>query len=447
MDIVKTFGSIIGSTVEDHPDASRKLLLTGYAAQRLMLAAHPDKRLPPSRRFVACAVMDQVRFALKHAESSAAVSLFTPCEPLQAAGIMPYSVETLSAFLAGTQCEQDFLRIAGESGFPETLCSYHRTFLGALESGLAPKPAFIAYTNLACDGNMITFPHLQRTFDVPSFFIDVPYERSEDAVHDVAHQLEHLVAFVSDITGKRIEPHVLEDRVATGQRTAEAYNRFIDAQRAHRLPSDMTSEMYAVLVNRVLLGTPEAEQFATMLADEIGRAPSSTGARLVWMHLIPNMLSPVVERLSFSDRAFITACDLAADAVMGDFDPGHPYETMARRLVYSAFNGNLDLRISRALELADRTGANGVVLFAQWGCKATLGAASIISKAIEDAGLPCLVLDGDGCDRVNTSEGQAATRLDAFLEMLETKRAHGTTGEGQNAFLAQDEPDSEEAIA
>lgn len=447
MDIVKTFGSIIGSTVEEHPDTSRKLLLTGYAAQQFMLAAHPDKRLPPSRQFVARIVMNQVRFALKHAEASAAVSLFTPCEPLQAAGIMPYSVETLSAFLAGTQCEQDFLRIAGESGFPETLCSYHRTFLGALESGLAPKPAFIAYTNLACDGNMITFPHLQRTFDVPSFFIDVPYERSEDAVHDVACQLEHLVAFISDITGKRIEQRALEDHVAAGQRTAAAYNRFIDAQRTHRLPSDMTSEMYAVLVNRVLLGTPEAERFARMLADEIATAPSSSGTRLVWMHLIPNMLSPVVERLSFTDRAFITACDLAADAVMGDFDPARPYETMARRLVYSAFNGNLDLRISRTLELAERTGADGVVLFAHWGCKATLGAAGIISKAIEDAGLPCLVLDGDGCDRVNTSEGQTATRLDAFLEMLETKRAQGIAPETQSAPFAQNGPVPEEAIA
>jgi benzoyl-CoA reductase/2-hydroxyglutaryl-CoA dehydratase subunit BcrC/BadD/HgdB len=444
MDIVKTFGGIIGNRVEDHPDTARKLLLAGYAAQRVMLAAHPDKRLPPSRRFIACTVMDQVRFSLKHAESSAAVSLFTPCEPLQAAGIMPYSVETLSAFLAGTQCEQEFLRIAGESGFPETLCSYHRTFLGALESGLVPKPSFIVYTNLACDGNMITFPHLQRTFEVPAFFVDVPYERSEDSVQDVARQLEGMVEFVADITGKPVEHADLEERVATGARTAAAYNRFIDAQRTHRLPSDMTSEMYAVLVNRILLGTPEAERFATMLADEAGKAPSSDGIRLVWMHLIPNMLSPVVERLSFTDRAFVTACDLAADAVMGDFDPARPYETMARRLVYSAFNGNLDLRISRALELADRTGADGVVLFAHWGCKATLGAAGIITHAMEEAGLPCLVLDGDGCDRVNTSEGQTATRLDAFLEMIEATQDRKQDGETPGA---KPSPVREEAIA
>ena len=53
----------------------------------------------------------------------------------------------------------------------------------------------------------------------------------------------------------------------------------------------------------------------------------------------------------------------------------------------------------------------------------TLGAAHLAKTAIEDAGYPCLVLDGDGCDRVNTSEGQVATRLNAFIELLEARRA------------------------
>lgn len=265
---------------------------------------------------------------------------------------------------------------------------------------------------------MITFPHLQQTFDLPSFFIDVPYERSEESVRAVAQQMRRMVEFVQDVTGTAISDEALAHRIAADKRTADAYNTFLNAQKAKRLPSDMTSEMYAVLVNHLLLGTPDAERFATMLADEMQTAQASSGKRLIWLHLIPNMLPPVVERFSFTDRVFITACDLATDPIAGDFDPTAPYETMARRLVYSAFNGNLDLRIERALDLAQRTGADGAVLFAHWGCKRTLGAANLLKAALEDAGLPTLVLDGDGCDRVNTSEGQTATRLDAFLEMI-----------------------------
>jgi len=37
----------------------------------------------------------------------------------------------------------------------------------------------------------------------------------------------------------------------------------------------------------------------------------------------------------------------------------------------------------------------------------------------EEAGFPFLVLDGDDGDRVAGSKGQIATRLGAFLEMLD----------------------------
>ena len=33
-----------------------------------------------------------------------------------------------------------------------------------------------------------------------------------------------------------------------------------------------------------------------------------------------------------------------------------------------------------------------------------------------------MVLDGDGCNPANTSDGQVSTRLQAFLEMLEENR-------------------------
>ncbi len=57
--------------------------------------------------------------------------------------------------------------------------------------------------------------------------------------------------------------------------------------------------------------------------------------------------------------------------------------------------------------------------FCHWGCKHTLGGARLAKQALEEAGLPTLLLDGDSCDRGFGGEGQAATRMEAFLEVLE----------------------------
>ncbi len=76
----------------------------------------------------------------------------------------------------------------------------------------------------------------------------------------------------------------------------------------------------------------------------------------------------------------------------------------------------------RALELCRMQQIDGVVYFCQWGCKQTMGAAQLFKSALEAEGYPVLLLDGDGCDRANTMDGQTATRLDAFLEMLHSKQ-------------------------
>ena len=74
------------------------------------------------------------------------------------------------------------------------------------------------------------------------------------------------------------------------------------------------------------------------------------------------------------------------------------------------------------IDLVKKLNADGVILFCHWGCKQTMGAAQLFKSALEAEGYPVLLLDGDGCDRANTMDGQTATRLDALLEMLHSKQ-------------------------
>ena len=189
MSITDKFGSAVGNMSLENSEKARKLLLTGYRLQEKRLLIFPDRGLPASGQYAARLVMQRIIQALEKPERAAMVSIFVPGELLTAAGLTPYSVEALSCFMAGTKCEQIFLRKTEEEGFPETMCSYHRVFLGAALTGLLPKPKCMVYTNLACDGNMMTFPYLKETYDIPGFYIDVPYEKNKDSVVYVAEQL------------------------------------------------------------------------------------------------------------------------------------------------------------------------------------------------------------------------------------------------------------------
>jgi benzoyl-CoA reductase/2-hydroxyglutaryl-CoA dehydratase subunit BcrC/BadD/HgdB len=423
VDVVQTFGDIVSSQAADHPARAEKILYAGWRAQLLKLTLAPDKRLPPSYQYAAQVAMAKITRALSHPEHAAAMSLFTPYEPLQVAGIVPFSVEQMSCFIGGSKAERTFLDFAGDAGFSDTMCSYHRTFLGAGACNMMPKPLFTVYTTLACDGNLITFPYIQKHFDIPGFCIDVPFDRSKDAIQDVAEQLRQMVAFVEDCTHQRITDEALQETVARGWRSALSYRHAIQSSAGKRLSSDMTDIMYAFLLNHVLMGSPETEKFCRMFDEDMQKAPYSNGLRLVWVHTMPFSQEPLIERINFNDDAFVTACDLADDPMFIDIDPGKPYDAMARRLVNCCMNGPTKHRVARVIGLARDTEADGVVVFNHWGCKATLGASRMIKDGVEEAGYPCLLLDGDGVDTANRSDGQTSTRFDAFLEQLRGHRA------------------------
>ncbi len=423
MDVIKWFGGQVTRCALKNPEGARRLLLAGYRANRFTFGLpFSAKGRTSAQRLAASSVISVTIEALAHPERAALVSIFTPSELLLAAGITPYSLETISGYLMGTKCEIRFQEIAVEQGASDTLCSFHRTFLGAAENGLVPIPRFVIYTSLACDGNMITFPYVQQKFHVPEFFIDVPYEKSEDSVREVERQLREMKVFLEDMTGKHIADDTLRTVAYCSRLSAEKYLECLKARAERRLPADMTGEMYGVIMSRMLLGSEESVAYFTRLAQETEQAPLSTAKRLVWIHVLPYMQPSLQRLLNFQNQVVITGCDLGYDAMLLPLEEDQPYRSMARRLVYSGYNGDPQGRIQNALKVAKLTRADGAVIFAHWGCKPTLGAARLMKDALEGEGLPTLVLDGDACCPANSGDGQIATRMEAFLEILEERR-------------------------
>ena len=422
MSIIDQFGNKVGTEAMKDPEKARRLLLTGYRLQEKRLQLFPDRELPASGQYVAKIVMNNIIRALAKPENAAMVSIFVPGELVTAAGLTPYSVEALSCFIAGTKCEQAFLRRTEEEGFPETMCSYHRVFLGAALSGLLPKPKCMIYTNLACDGNMMTFPYLKENFERPGFYIDVPYEKNEDSVKYVADQLRKLKTFLEDVTGKKIPEEAVAKAVANSRKASENYRAQLALRKDHDPVTSLTNELYALFMCHLMAGSDEAVKYTKMLLEDVKKAPKGEGLHVLWMHIMPFLQEPVKEVFNYNQKMHIRACDFIADGFQ-EMHYEDPYEAMAEKMVNCIYNGNVSQRIETAKALAKETEADGGILFAHWGCKGTIGASSLIKSSLEEAGLPTMILDGDGCNPANTSDGQVSTRLQAFIEMLEKSKS------------------------
>ena len=108
MKIIETYGNYIEKWSNEDPDRARWLLKTGWKAQNLKFRFAPDKRLMPADRYLARLMMDTMLMPLEKPQESAIVSIFTPCELLQEAGIHPYNVEGFSCYLSASKAEEHF---------------------------------------------------------------------------------------------------------------------------------------------------------------------------------------------------------------------------------------------------------------------------------------------------------------------------------------------------
>lgn len=419
--IVEKFGNYVGGCVENEPDRARRLLLAAYRCKLVQLKHFPDKRLSPARDILAEASMKAIIAGLAHPEDSALVNLFMPCEILHVLGIHPIMAEAMASYVTGARADRGFVAYAEKCGIPETFCSYHKVMLAEALSGIIGTPRFIANTSFVCDANNLTFKTAAKHYGVPHFYIDVPYEVSEDSVAYVADQLREFVPFAEECACRKLDEDELKACVARSAVSMKNFEKFQNAKAGKFLSNDPTNELYEIFANHILLGKPEIEKFSYALAAEGDTLPDFDGISLLWMHTIPFYQKDILSITGFNEKVQIISCDMNFAGYI-DVDPEKPYDAMARRLVYDSFNGPSERRISRALEWCRKQKVDGVVYFCHWGCKQTLGAAQLAKETIEAAGYPVLVLDGDGCDEGNSSSGQTATRFEAFIEMLEARK-------------------------
>ncbi len=129
MKIIETYGNYIEKWSNEDPDRARWLLKTGWKAQNLKFRFAPDKRLMPADRYLARLMMDTMLMPLEKPGKCNCQHLYS-LRNVAGGRIHPYNVEGFSCYLSASKAERAFLQQAEKYRHIETLCSYHKTFIG-----------------------------------------------------------------------------------------------------------------------------------------------------------------------------------------------------------------------------------------------------------------------------------------------------------------------------
>lgn len=420
--IVDKLGKTINKSAEKSPDKTLSILKAAYTASGLQMKYVPEKALLPHQRFAAEACNRAIVKPLKNPDSSALVNIYLPCELLHAANIHPLFAEGISCYLNGIKGEQAFLNIAEKQGIPKTYCSFHKTMLGSALSGVLPKPNFIVNTTFLCDANNLSFKTLARFWDIPQFTIDVPLGYSKENLEYLSGQFKSLADFIGNFLGKKIHPDDLSEVLLREYRSISMYNEYFEYLPERFMPTTLTMEMYKLFLTHVLLGTKDAEKYFRLLLEDIKAASKSNGEiRILWGQIMPYWQESLKVMFNGNRRYQVLGSNMSFDCLVKPVIE-KPYETFAKRLLLNAFADTAENRISKMIDTSLTLKADGVIYFNHWGCKQIAGTSQLAKGVFEKAGIPLLVLDGDGCDRTNINDGQMVTKLQAFTEILESAK-------------------------
>ncbi len=357
-------------------------------------------------------------------DSIAWCGITAPFDLLNAMGVTSCFVEFIGAMLASTGVVGSFIEETDHAGYSSDACSYHLSVSGAAIKGIMPAPEFLIGTTNPCSGGLAVLENLARHFGRELFVLHIPQDDSGGNVRFLADQMGEMVAFVSRITGRKLDSAALRKSVENSNRASAVMKEIFEL--ARHVPSPVASRDLSNfgIVMPLLFGGEQAVTIAGAYRDEFrnridaGNDGKSGGKfRLLW---IQNRIQfrHGLEKILEEEYGASIISDELNDITWDPIDPENPFEGFARRSISIPFNGTIEKRIGHLKKLAREYRIDGAINPCNWGCRQGTGARGLMENGLREIGVPVLNLEVDCVDSRKFTEGQLRTRLEAFMEML-----------------------------
>jgi len=392
----------------------------------------------------------------------------TGIELLYAFGYLVQHIDNMAATFSAKQVSSDYILRAEEEGYPRDFCTYYKTIFGHLSSNIEdypqckvidwPRPDVLVGSNTVCITHSRGIQMLQKRFNVPMFMFDMlkipprldehpgygpeetPYRHSylgSDYKHDIENQylgymveqLRRFIEFLEGATGQKADWGKIREAVELSRRMSQLYSEIQDLRRAVPCPIGGTDIMSLIGPTFIWAGSNRGidvyEQAIKEAKERISRGKRALPEERfrLFFESIPPWYSLGLFNY-MQERGGVSVIETyPLEFVYDKFDLDYPLESLADKQLRCLYNYSVRERGDLTLRLIKEYQVDGYVHWNIISCKQFAHfAAYMMERCERELGLPGLVVDADQADIRDYNEGIVKGRIDAFFELLESKK-------------------------
>ena len=371
--------------------------------------------------------------ARENGDFIAAHTVFFPAELLYALDLVPMHTETttwMTSLFTG-ECS-DLLSAGAGLGLASEICTPHRGLAGAFALGAIPRPDVILWSNMVCDNTAKSGELLMEIAHCPGFFIDHPFKDSPEEKKYLVGELEDMVHFLEEQSGRRMDWDRLPEIVARMDAQIQLIREINELRKNVPSPFQSRGFLELVTVDYLFPGQPDATEYLKTLRQELtdmvnegkGAVPDER-FRLMSLFIPPMYLIGFLERISQEFGAVGVIEPFFTYWGEGTLEPSRPLESIAQKsymLPEMRMYGPLDDRALNAItDCAERYRVDGAIYYADVGCRHSCATIKLFKDKLNDVDVPVLTLDCDVVDPTVTPEEEIREKLERFFELLEDR--------------------------
>ena len=363
-----------------------------------------------------------------------------PVEFIFAMEAIPIYPENYAAMCAANHQSIELMEAAEAAGFSQDICAYARTDFGAdiTQGGPAaglPPPHFLLCSTNICKTVIKWYEVVARKYDVPLFIADTPFLHeglNKDLIAYTIAQFKDLQGFLSEFLGRPFERDRFHEVLALSHEAADYWKKTLYLGKTVPAPFNSLDSFIHLGPIVTLRGTEECVDYYKLLYEEVAdRADKKIGSipeeryRVLWDNL------PVWFKMRRLEKFFEEKkCTLVVTTYANSWggysnyqldEGGDPYELLAASYLNVYINWGFEERIKYLAELMDEFSLTGFIMHSNRSCKPnSVGMYRLQEEVSRVTGRPGVVIEADQNDPRVYSDAQVETRLEAFIESMDS---------------------------